>query len=345
MSHSLAPGRRLRLGPVSSLWYPRPVLVATLLMTACLGLTWFLLVTGKIQLSPGEVVESLLGGPEASSRAGVLWTVRLPRAVTGFATGACLGLAGLVFQSLSRNALGSPEIIGMVTGAALGAVVGITVFQTSAWATSGAAMLGCAVASFLGYWLSGSGSAMISRMVLIGIGLSAMWNAMSELLLTRTDPNVAVGAQIWLVGSLKSRTWEHALVPTLAFLACLPVVLYCARHLTVLDLGTDMGSQIGLLVPRLTRTMVLAGVVLTGSAIASTGPISFVSLAAPQIARAMAGTRAVPVLTSALTGGALLLFAESLVQMMPEPLRAPVGIATSALGGIYLLIFLLRRSL
>ena len=99
---------------------------------------------------------------------------------------ACLGLAGLVFQSLSRNALGSPEIIGMVSGAALGAVVGITLFRTSAWATSAAAVLGCAVASLVGYRLSGYGSAMISRMVLIGIGLSAMWSAFER---TAADPH------------------------------------------------------------------------------------------------------------------------------------------------------------
>ena len=166
-----------------------------------------------------------------------------------------------------------------------------------------------------------------------------------QLLLTRTDPNIAVGAQIWLVGSLKTRTWEHALVPAVALAVCLPAVVHSARSLTVLDLGADMGSQVGLSVPRLTRTMVAVGVVLTGAAIASTGPISFVSLAAPQIARGLAGGRAIPVTTSALTGGALLLFAESLVQAMPEPLRAPVGIATSALGGVYLLVFLLRRSL
>lgn len=344
MNDSLAPGRRLRVGPVTTLWYPRPGLVAVLLVLACLGCAWFLLAAGKIQFSPEEILSALTGADD-SPRAAVLWDVRLPRVATGFATGACLGLAGLVFQSLSRNALGSPEIIGMVSGAALGAVVGITLFRTSAWATSAAAVLGCAVASLVGYRLSGYGSAMISRMVLIGIGLSAMWSALSELLLTRTDPNIAVGAQIWLVGSLKTRTWEHALVPAVALAVCLPAVVHSARSLTVLDLGADMGSQVGLSVPRLTRTMVAVGVVLTGAAIASTGPISFVSLAAPQIARGLAGGRAIPVTTSALTGGALLLFAESLVQAMPEPLRAPVGIATSALGGVYLLVFLLRRSL
>ncbi len=343
MKSQLAPGRPLRISRLASVWYPRSVLVAAGLIGLCLGLGWLLLMLGKNQLSIVEVRDALLLGPESSAKAAALWQYRLPRVTVGFVTGACLGLAGLVFQSLSRNSLGSPEIIGMVSGAAVGAVVGITILGTQTWATSATAVIGCAIAALLGYWLAGRSGDMVPRMVLIGIGLSAMWSALTELLLTRTDPNIAIGAQIWLIGSLNARTWEHTLPPTVALLLCLPVAVLHSRHLATLDLGPDMAGQLGLLLPRLTKAMVVCGVLLTGAAIASTGPISFISLAAPQIASRLVGSRTIPVAVSALVGATVLLFAEALVQLLPQDLRAPVGIVTSALGGIYLLVFLLRR--
>lgn len=338
-----AGSRPLRIGGLESLWYPQAALVCV----AAAAITAFFAVglvgSGSYALSTGQIISALLS-PDGGPASTVIWHMRLPRVVTGLATGACLGVAGLVFQGISRNALGSPEIIGLVSGAALGAVVGITLLGTTGWGTSLSAIAGCGVAAGLGRVLVPRGPAAVARMVLIGIGLSALWSSGTSLLLTRTDPNVAVAGQIWLTGSLVARTWEHALVPAVALVVLVPLIVASARALDLLSTGDDMAAQLGADLPRLMRLATVVGLGLTGAAIASTGPISFVALAAPQIARSLTDHRVVPVTTSALVGATLLVGAEWSIQQLPESAHGPVGLATSVLGGIYLIAMMTRRT-
>lgn len=334
--------RRLIVGPLQSLWYPRAVASVVVMVMLLVVLTLALAMTGSYRLAAADVVMGVFQ-PGANPASTIMWELRLPRIATGLATGACLGVSGLLFQSLSRNALGSPEIIGLVSGAALGAVVGITLLGTSGWTTSLAAVAGCAVAVVLAQMMTSQAPGSVGRLVLVGIGLSALWSSLTSLLLTRTDPDVAVGGQMWLTGSLNARTWQHAVVPAVALLVTVPLAVVRSRHLGVLDSGPDMTAQLGVSASSLGRLVGVLGVVLTGAAIASTGPISFVALAAPHLARRLAGRGLVPVVTSAVTGSTLLLLAEWAARQLPETMQVPVGIATSVLGGIYLIILVIRR--
>lgn len=345
---SITPGtgrgnqRRLLLPGLQTLWYPRAALTAAILAALCLLLAVHLTTTGTYPLGAVQAMEALVhpGDDPAST---IVWTLRLPGIVTALATGAALGTSGLLFQSVSRNELGSPEILGLVSGAALGAVIGVTLLGTTGWSTALASVAGCAVAVVVNRMVLLGTDATASRLLLVGIGLSALWSSLSSLLLTRTNPDVAIGAQTWLTGSLNARTWQHALVPGAALAVAVPLAVVLSRHLSALDAGTDMARQLGVHLPRLTHQIALVGIILTGAAIASTGPISFVALAAPHAVRRLVTSPSAPVLTCALMGSFLLLGADSLVHLLPEQQQVPVGIATSVLGGLYLLFIVTRR--
>lgn len=327
---------------VTVLWHPRAVFACLVLGAVIVGCALLLLTQGSMKLSVTEVGQAL-AHPGADSRDRlVVWGIRLPMIVTGLATGMALGAAGMLFQTLSRNALGSPEIIGLVSGAAFGAVVGITLLQTTGWRTSLAAVAGCALAAGLAYALAPRGSGFINRLVLIGLGLSACYGAATTLLLTRIDPDIAIAGQVWLVGTLNARQWTHAIPAVAAVVVCLPVAWVLVRHLRVMELGDALCAGLGVRIPRVTAAVTVVGVVLTGAAIASTGPISFISLAAPQIARRLTGQQVVPVTTAALTGAVLLLVPQCIVHLAPAGYQAPVGVATSVVGGLYLIFFILR---
>lgn len=332
----------LRAGGLSLRWHPRAVLVslALAIVLAMLGLA--LLSTGSLELAWPEIVAAL-GGTGDDSAARVVWNLRLPRIVTGLAVGACLGAAGAVFQSISRNPLGSPDVIGFMSGAATGAVVQIVCFDGGPIATAFAAVAGGLVTAGLVYGLSrshlqGAGY----RLILVGIGIGAVLEAVTSLLLTRSSLDVAISAQIWLTGTLNARQWVHAWPALAALLLLLPVVLWYARRLSLMESGDELAGQLGVDTARVRLVLLVAATGLTAVAVASTGPIAFVALAAPQLARRVTGATEVPVLGSALFGAALLLAADLAAQRLPLGLAVPVGLMTGVIGGVYLIWLLVR---
>lgn len=334
----------LRLGDFSVLWRPRVVLACVLLAAAVVALGVILLGIGSLQLSPAQVLSSLLGSSDDPTAQRVITRVRLPRVLTALLVGASLGMAGSIFQSLSRNALGSPDIIGFTTGAASGAIVQIILFDAGPLGTSLAAVASGVATAALVFLLAMRGRSTGGyRLVLVGIGVGAMLSGLNTILLVTGNLDQVMTAQLWLAGSLNTRTWAHVTPAALGLLLILPVALYQARRVNLLEMGDDTASQLGIAVERTRLLMMLAAVGLTAIATAAAGPIAFIALAAPQLARRLIGSAGLPLVSGALMGALLLLAADLLSQRFPLSLNMPIGLTTGMLGGLYLLWLLARN--
>lgn len=338
------PGRVLRAGGLSWRWHPRTVVVCGVLLAVAAALAVVAMGRGTIALSPAQVVAALLGDADSPTTERVVRGIRLPRLVTGLGVGAALGTAGALFQSVSRNALGSPDLIGFTTGAATGAVLQIVLLDGGAleagvWAVGGGAVT-AAVVYLLSMSRRGGGG---YRLVLVGIGVGALLQALNSLLLTRADLDQALAAEIWLQGSLNGRRWEQAVPVLLVLAVALPLAAASSRRLDVLEMGDDTAAQLGVRAERSRLAAVVLGVALTAVATAAAGPIAFVALAAPQLVRRLTGATGAHLVPSAFLGGTLLVAADLLAQRLPFAWSVPVGLATGLLGGLYLLWLLTRK--
>ncbi|MDO9353708.1 MAG: iron chelate uptake ABC transporter family permease subunit [Solirubrobacteraceae bacterium] len=297
--------------------------------------------TGEYPISPSEVIRTLLGdGTQGTTF--IVETLRMPRVICALLVGGALGASGAVFQTLTHNPLGSPDVIGFTWGAATGAVLQIAILGGGAFAVSGSAILGGLVTAFAVYGLSLGHGPTGSRLILIGIGISALLAAVTTFLLARVELGSAQAARIWLTGSLNGRGWEFAVPMLVALAILLPLLALLAKPLTMLELGDDAARALGVEVDKIRPALIVVAVGLCGCATAAVGPVPFVALAAPQLARRL--TRATgPGLVAATLMGALLLAGSDLLAQRLLPTGGlPVGVMTGALGGAYL-IWLLRN--
>ncbi|HCD6629338.1 TPA: FecCD family ABC transporter permease [Pseudomonas aeruginosa] len=333
----------LRLGSLSLRWRPRAALACLVLAGIGLALAAALLGTGSLALGPAEVFASLLGQGQDPTAQRIVQRVRLPRVLTASLVGAALGMAGAIFQSISRNPLGSPDVIGFTTGAASGAIVQIILFDAGPLATSLAALAAGLCTALAVVLLARRGATAGGyRLVLVGIGVGASLSGLNSLLLVTGNLDQAMYAQLWLAGSLNTRTWSHVVSAALGLLASVPLALYHGRRLEVLELGDASAAQLGVEVERVRLQMVLVAVGMTAIATAAAGPIAFIALAGPQLARRLTRSAGVPLLSGALMGAVLLLAADLLGQRLAYVANLPIGLMTGLLGGFYLLWLLLR---
>ncbi|WP_164884561.1 FecCD family ABC transporter permease [Leucobacter muris] len=340
---SVPSGRVLRVGPLSLRVRPRVLLVGALLLLVLLAIVTASLLIGSQRLGFSDLAAVVTGEARPSLTRSVLGR-RLPRALTAALVGALLGMSGAAFQSLSRNPLGSPDIIGFTSGAATAAVFQIVVLSGGMIATAIAAVLGGIVTALIVYLLARrDGITGGLRLVLVGIGVGAVVSAISALLIARADIDDALLAQLWSSGSLTGRGWPHVWA-TLAALAVVgPVLLRLGRDLALIEMGDDSAHGVGVQVERTRFVAVIVAVAAAAAATAATGPIAFIAFAAGQIARRLAPVPGVLLGLSALIGAALLAGADLLSQNLDVGLRTPVGLVTSVLGGLYLLWLLARR--
>ena len=321
----------------------RTLLLGAVLSGVGVVLATWSVASGTIDFSLKELLNALLLRGETTTEL-VVWSIRLPRAVAAIAVGMALGAAGCVFQSVSRNALGSPDIIGFTTGAATGAVMQIVRFNAGAVATALAAVAAGVLTALVVYLLSRNrGTTGGYRLVLVGIGVSAMLSAVNTLLLAWGELDLAVKARIWLSGSLNAREWMDVIPAVIGLMVCLPVLIGLSRELNILEMGDDQAKQLGVNTERTRLITMIAGVALTSVAVAAAGPIVFIALAAPQIVRRLTGTARVQVISSALFGAVLLLAADMTSRNLPTNFAVPVGLTTGVLGGVYLLWILTRQ--
>lgn len=321
----------------------RTLRLLTTLVALGAMLTFWSVASGTIDYTISQVANALIFHGDAKSEL-VIWSIRLPRAMTAIVVGMALGAAGCVFQSVSRNALGSPDIIGFTTGAATGAVVQIVLFNAGGAATALAAVAAGVLTALMVYLLSRNhGATGGYRLVLVGIGVSAMLSAVNTLLLAWGDLDLAVKARIWLSGSLNAREWIDVIPATIGLVVCLPVLVYLSRDLDILEMGDDQAKQLGINAERTRLFTMIAGVALTSVAVAAAGPITFIALAAPQIVRRITDAARVQVISSAIFGAVLLLVADMVSRSLPTNYAVPVGLTTGVIGGVYLLWILTRQ--
>jgi len=334
----------VRLGPWSVRLWPRGVVFAAVTVVCVLGVGAASLAIGGLDMSATELWAALTGEGDASAVRSIRGR-RLPRLLTAIGVGGSLGVSGAVFQSLSRNVLGSPDVIGFTTGAAAAAAVQIVVFDGGVLATALAAVVGGVLTALLVYGLARrDGVTGGLRLILVGIGTAAVLGALIDFLMVRASITDAAVLQQWSAGSLTGRGWSHALIVLIVDILVVPVMVLVSRRVSLMEMGDDTAASLGIPVERFRFAAVVLAVLLAAVATAAAGPIAFVALAAPQIARRTVRSPGVPVVTSFLTGAFLLATADLLAQRVEIGLRTPVGMVTNLLGGAYLVWLLARRA-
>ncbi|MEV0585721.1 iron chelate uptake ABC transporter family permease subunit [Nonomuraea sp. NPDC050310] len=330
----------VRFGPWSVRLAPRAVVVTLALLLLAAAVSALALSTGEITVPIPDILAALTGEGSPIAEL-IVANLRAPRLVTGLLVGAAFGLGGAIFQSLTRNPLGSPDVIGLTAGASTGGIL-MVVAGGAAWQIAAGSLLGCLLSAALIYAVAYRGGVAGHRLVLVGIGAGALLLAVDSYLLTRANLNDAANAGAWLTGSLSGRGWDHAIPMGLALAVLLPVCAVLARPLRMMEMGDDAARAAGIRVERVRGAALVAGVLLAGAATAAAGPVMFVALAAPQLARRMTRGAGLSLPASALTGAVLLALSDLIAMRVIAPSELPVGVVTAALGGAYL-AFLLRR--
>lgn len=320
----------------------RAALVVVLLLLAALAAGVALIGTGDFPISAGDVLKTLAGNGNAGQEF-IVDELRLPRVLVGLLVGASLGLGGALFQAVTRNPLGSPDVLGLGQGATAGALVMIVLFSGSAAEVTVGALVGGLVTGLAIYLLAWKQGVHGYRLVLVGIGVSAIVTAVNGYLLTVSDIVDAARAVVWMTGSLSGRDWDQVW-PLLGLCAVLvPLVLVNARGLRMLEMGDDVAGALGVRVERVRALLMVAAVLLTATATAAAGPVSFVALTAPQLARRLTRSPGPNLLPSLCMGAALLVTADLTSQRLFGADQLPVGVVTGVLGGVYLLWLLVTE--
>lgn len=313
------------------------VMAVVLLSGFCCSLAF-----GQTYVPFSNVIRVLVGEsvPGADFTVGQL---RLPRAVLALAAGASFGLGGAAFQTLLRNPLASPDIIGITSGASAAAVFCIIIIGISGPAASVFAVLAGLAVALLVHGLSNRNGVSGARLILVGIGVSAMLESMIVYILSRAPAFSLQEAMRWLTGSVNGAKLEMAAPLILALLVCGSVLLVKARDLEVMRTGEDTATALGVNVASTRLIVIVAAVGLIATATAITGPIAFVAFLAGPIAAGIFGRRHSILLPAGLVGATLVLAGDFVGQFL-LPSRYPVGVVTGALGAPYLIILIIRSN-
>ncbi|MFE4496048.1 FecCD family ABC transporter permease [Streptomyces niveus] len=344
---TLSPG--VRLGRVSFVWRPWLVLVTVLLTAATFLVFCVSIGVGDFPIGLPQVVTTLLGQGEQVDEF-VIMDLRLPRALAGLVVGIALGVSGAITQSVARNPLASPEILGITWGAGAVAVFLVTVSGGTTTAVvnsvglSAAALAGGLLTGLLVYFLAWRRGIDGMRLILIGISVSAVMQAITTWLLVQADIRDVARAQVWLVGSLDNRSWDDVRVALWCTLVLLAVVAGAAFQFKPMHLGDEVAAGLGVRYTAVRAVLLLCAVLLAAVAVSVAGPVAFVALVAPQVAMRLTRCPTPPLPASGLVG-ALLLIGADLVARAGLPITLPVGVVTAAIGGPFLVYLLVRGNL
>ncbi|MER8268248.1 Fe(3+)-hydroxamate ABC transporter permease FhuB [Streptomyces griseus] len=333
----------LRRGPLSLLVTRRAALAALALAGALLLAVVLSAYAGQSDMGVGRTFRAVLG---QGDRFDVLLVqkFRLGRIVAGLTAGAALGLAGCLTQTLARNRLATPELLGVNDGATAAVLLSVTLSATGSFGAWWAGPLGALAAVIVVTTVSGGLGQRGYRVLVVGLAMSALASAITQVVLSRRSLSSAGSLYVWTSGSLNGRSYSVA-VPVLIGLAVLvPVALVVARHLGVLRFDDATASSLGSAPGRVRALSLLLAVALAGLAVGICGPVGFVALASPVIASRLAGPLRVPLVGSMLTGAVLVVAADTLGRIAIAGAELPVGIVTTVLGGPFLLWVLLGRS-
>lgn len=329
-------------GPLGGLIDIRVLALSGAVALALALLAGVALTMGSYPLSLAGVAAAVLGW--ADERASfVVNTLRMPRVLVALLVGSLLAMAGAIFQGIVRNPLVSPDVIGVNAGAAAAAVF---------WMVSGGPVEMIPLVAFLGalgagaavYLLSWKGHIAAGRLVLIGIGLNAMLSAVTTFLLIRTDLDTAQQAVRWMAGSLYGTQWNEVYTLSLALIVLLPVAAILMWHLRIVQMGDLAARSVGMGVERVRLALIVAGCAASAFAVGAAGPVGFVALVVPHMARMIAGAMSGSVfLFTAILGATLVLAADTVGDHL-LPVTLPVGVITGAVGAPYFLYLLYRAN-
>ena len=307
---------------------------------------------GSVRLSPAQVwqvIESHLAGhPRASVADEIVWQIRMPRVLLAALVGASLTTAGTVVQALVRNALADPFLLGVSSGASVGAtaVLLFGVFASlGVWALSVGSVLGAIGAMAAVFLVSRSGRQLApTQLILCGVVLSAMFEAVASFLLFRGNPQATQSVLFWLLGSFGSATWTQLPIPAAALVVAMGYLLAQARNLNALALGTEPAAALGVDVAGLRRNLFVVTSLMVGVAVAVSGVIGFVGLVIPHIVRLAVGSDHRRVLAVGVpVGAAFMVTADLLARTLVSPQEMPIGVITAFIGAPTLLVLIRRR--
>ncbi|WP_430784428.1 FecCD family ABC transporter permease [Actinoplanes sp. G11-F43] len=313
---------------------PRAIAVGAGAALATVLVAVFSLGTGDFEIAPADVVATLLGTGSPAHEF-IVMELRLPRLITAILVGAALAASGAVFQSLVRNPLGSPDMLGVTNGASTAALAVVILGGTSTQ-LSVAAVFGGLAATLLIQLIAGRALHGF-RFILVGIGLAAILTGVSGYLLTRGVQMENARALLWLTGSLDGRDWGQAVPMAVVLVLVLPLLLLaCGPGLRILEMGDDSASALGVPVPLLRNAALLSAALLVSFAAASAGPVNFVALIAPHLAKRLTRAPGPNLIPSIAVGALLLTGADFIAQHLLEDRALPVGVVTGLVGGGYL---------
>lgn len=339
-------GRRqcvVRVGTLSTRASWRAIVVVSALSVGALFVAVIAVGLGDYTVAPGDVLGVLVGNNDSFDRVVILdW--RMPRMLMALLIGAALGVSGANFQALTRNTLGSPDIIGINSGAYTGALVVIAGIGGGYYAIAAGALVSGLVIAAVVYALSYRNGLAGYRLIIVGIAVSAVLNSVNQWIIIKLDYHTAVTASVWQQGTLNGLTWTQVLPMAACLAAVTAALLALGPRLPVLQMGDDAAGALGLRPDRARLAYLVIGVGLVALACAAAGPISFVALAAPQIARRLTASPGISLVPSAAMGAVLLLVSDVIAQQLFPASELPVGAVTVCLGGGYLVWLLVAQA-
>ncbi|GAA2399448.1 iron chelate uptake ABC transporter family permease subunit [Actinomadura vinacea] len=326
-------------GPMAFVVRRRPAVVGAVLAVLTGVAVVVSLGVGSTFIPPGDVVRALAGdGPFTV----VVQDLRLPRITVALAVGVLLGLSGALLQSISRNPLASPDVVGVTQGAGLTATVMMSAGAGAVW-LGPAALLGGMAAAAVVFALSWRYGLAAHRFVLSGMAVALALRALTEVVIVDADPIEGQRARIWLAGSLGGLGYTEARMLLIPLLALAPLLLWAGRAMDTAALDDEVARGLGVRVVRRRVALGAVAVVLAALATSQAGAVDFVALAAPQLARRLVRAERPPLACAAITGALLTVVADLVARTAFAPIQLPVGVLTAALGGPYLLWLLVRR--
>lgn len=321
----------------------RAVLVVVALLALTIAGVLLSIATGTYSLSPTEVVAGLTGTGDPGTVL-VVREWRLPRALLAALFGVALGMSGAIFQSLTRNPLGSPDIIGFASGSYTGALVVMLVTGGGYFAIASGALAGGIITAFIVFALAYRRGVQGFRLIIVGIGVSAMLAALNTFLMLKSTESEQLTAAVWGSGSLNGLTVATLGPAMIVFAVLLVPALLLSPALRVLELGDDAAGSLGSRPNAVRLAAIVTGVALVALVTASAGPVAFIALVAPQIARRLTRSAGVGVVAAGATGALLLVVSDFIGQRLFAPMQLPVGIITVSVGGLYFVWLLIRET-
>lgn len=331
---------RLAWGGRSLLIERRALAVNLLLVVALAVASLIYLAVGSRVLGAVELLAALRG-EGALLDVFMVQELRLPRLTAAWLTGAAFAVAGCLMQTLARNRLATPGIIGIDNGAtafAVASVVGLSV----SLAPPAMALVGGATAAAITFGLASGGGTRGYRFIVAGIGVGAVFGAVTQLMLARVGIDAANAAYPWTVGTLNARSGIAVSTLALGLAVGLPLALVLSRSLALMRFSDPVASGLGVVLRQRRWQVLSLSVMLTALAVAVAGPVGMVGLIGPEIARSLSSRRGVPIAASALAGALVMVLADLVGRVLLAPIELPVGIITAVVGGPWLLWILLR---